>query len=61
MNGDSANGFELAQDRLTPIEVLAVERCLQLLAPGGRMGHRPSAKRPFEQASAIRTRVFAYA
>ena len=38
MNGNGANGFELAQDRLTPIEVLAVEQCLQLLAPGGRMG-----------------------
>ena len=38
MNVDSAKGFELAQDRLTPIEVLAVEQCLQLLAPGGRMG-----------------------
>jgi type I restriction enzyme M protein len=38
MNGDGASDFELAQDRLTPIEVLAVEQCLRLLAPGGRMG-----------------------
>ena len=38
MNSNGASDFELAQDRLTPIEVLAVEQCLRLLAPGGRMG-----------------------
>lgn len=38
LNGDGSRRFELAQERNTPIEVLAIEQCLKLLAPGGRLG-----------------------
>jgi type I restriction enzyme M protein len=38
LNGAGARTFELVQETNTPIEVLAIEQCLQLLAPGGRLG-----------------------